>query len=113
MAKKPDTLSKLLKMAKDYGVDKNAMFVAAANQYALQMRVIETIKEAIDEEESLTTSKTYIKGETNTYASPLIRELPKHADSANRTAATMLDIIQKLGKKKENVSRLTELMRDD
>ena len=42
MAKKIATYDELLLMAKNYGVDKNALFLAAAKQYDLQQKVIET-----------------------------------------------------------------------
>jgi hypothetical protein len=97
MAKKTTTYDDLLKMAKSYGVDQNALFLAAAKQYALQQRVIDLLREGI-EEGDLTTQKTYLKGQANDYAAPLVKELPKHSDAANRTAGTILDIIVKLGK---------------
>lgn len=112
MARKGTTYSKLLRMAKDYGVDKNAMFVQAAEQYDVQMRVIQNIKDALDSEENLTTSKEYVKGRENVYANPLVKELPKHADSANRTLQTMLAIIEKLGRPPDPKDRLTEMQED-
>ena len=101
MAKKTATYDELLKMAKSYGVDQNALFLAAAKQYDLQQRVIDLLKEGIEDGE-LTTSKTYIAGQSNDYAAPLVKELPKHSDAANRTAGIILDIIVKLGQKKED-----------
>ena len=91
------TYAELLRMAKLYGVENNALFLSAAKQYDLQQRVIEMLKEGI-EEGDLTTQKTYLKGEKNDYAAPLVKELPKHSDAANRTAGIILDIIVKLGK---------------
>ena len=101
MAKNAATYDELLKMAKSYGVDKNALFLAAAKQYDLQQKVIEMLKEGI-EDGDLTTQKTYLKGEKNDYAAPLVKELPKHSDAANRTAGIILDIIVKLGRKAED-----------
>ena len=98
MAKKLTTFDDLMKMARSYGVDNNALFLAAAKQYDLQQRVIEMLKEGIEDGE-LTTSKTYIAGQSNDYAAPLVKELPKHSDAANRTAGIILDIIVKLGQK--------------
>lgn len=89
--------NKLMKMAKAYGVDKNALFVAAANQYAVQQAVIEKIRDEIDQENTLTVQKEYVKNRENTYVNPLIKELPKHSESANRTAQTMIQIITNLG----------------
>lgn len=112
MSSKATTYSKLLKMAKTYGVDKNALFLQAVEQYDVQARVIQSIKAALDEEDALLTSKEYVKGRANVYANPLVKELPKHADSANRTLQTMLTIIKELGKPPAPKDRLTE-MQDD
>ena len=97
-----DVLEELKAMAEKYGVQGNAMFLAAANQYALQQRVINSIKETLDAEESLMTTKEYVKGRENVYANPLVKELPKHADSANKTAQTILDIIKVFGREKKS-----------
>ena len=112
MARKATTYAKLLKMAKLYGVEKNELFVQAAEQYDTQMRVIQSIKDALDAAENLTTSKEYVKGRENVYANPLVKELPKHADSANRTLQVMLTIIKDLGKPPEPKDRLTEMQQD-
>lgn len=98
MAKLRTTFQELLEMAKRYGVNDNALFLAAAEQYSLQQNVITMLKAGIEEGE-LTTQKTYISGQQNDYAAPLVKELPKHSDAANRTAQVILDIIVKLGKK--------------
>ena len=96
----PTTYDELLRMAKQYGVENNALFLAAAKQYDLQQRVIEMLKAGI-EDSDLVTSKTYIAGQSNDYAAPLVKELPKHSDAANRTAQVILDIVVKLGQKPE------------
>ena len=110
--KMPTTYEELLRMAKQYGVDQNALFLAAAKQYDLQQRVIEMLKAGIEEGE-LTTSKTYISGQANDYAAPLVKELPKHSDAANRTAGIILDIIVKLGQKPDETAGGLELNLDD
>lgn len=107
-----DVLSDLMEMADNYGLRDNAIFKAAANQYALQQRVINNIKEALDAEDSLMSTKEYVKGRENIYAHPLVKELPKHADSANRAAQTMLNIIETLGKEKPTGSKLGALMNE-
>lgn len=61
MPRKTATLTELEKMAKEYSVDKNALFRSAIKQYALQLRVIEDIKKAIDEDDVMVT-KEYVKG---------------------------------------------------
>ena len=102
MAKTASRLTDLLKMARRYGVEDNALFLAAVEQYDLQLRVIGMMKAQI-EGGDLTTQKTYIAGQKNDYAAPLVKELPKHSDAANRTAQTILDIIVKLGHEPESL----------
>lgn len=108
MAKKTKTLQELEQMAEEYGVQNNALFRAAIGQYALQLRVIDDIKKAIDEDD-VTVKKEYVKGRANAYANPAIKELPRHADSANKTASLILDIIKELGKEKPVPGRLEQL----
>ena len=98
MAKVKTTYDELMELAEQYGVENNALFVASAKQYSTQQKVIENIRQALEEEDNLMTTKEYVKGRMNVYANPLVRELPKHADSANKTLNTMLDIVIKLGK---------------
>ena len=108
---KETTYDELLKMAMEYGVDKNALFVSAAKQYTVQMKIIDSIEKILSDAD-LIVSKEYVKSRENVYSHPLVKELPKHADSANRTLASMLDIISKLGKKVEAKSELGELMKE-
>ncbi len=104
-AKVKTTYNELLKLAAEYGVQDNALFQNAAKQYELQMQVVTMMRDAIDGAD-LTCEKTYLAGEKNTYANPLIKELPRHADSANKTLLAMLEIINKLGKRQEKESAL-------
>lgn len=106
------SLASLKKMAKEYGIEKNALFVSLINQYALQFAVIKNMKESL-KSESMTTEKTYIKGQSNAYASPLVRELPKHSDALNRTAGMILDVILKLGRKPAPKGKLDKFLGDD
>ena len=112
MVRKNKTYSDLIKLAKTYGVDKNALFVQAADQYATQQMVIQQIRDALQNDEDLLTSKEYVKGRENVYTHPLVKELPKHADSANKTLGTMLEIITKLGKPPKPEGKLAEMMDD-
>ncbi len=111
MAKVRNTYDELMKLAKRFHVDDNALFIASAEQYAIQSEIIKGIGDALAEEDSLMTTKEYIKGRLNVYSNPLIKELPKINDSANRLLNTMLDIILKLGHEdKAEISRLEKLM---
>lgn len=107
--KKKVSFDDLIKMAESYGVSDNALFVSAAKQYAVQMKIIDSIEKILSEED-LIVSKEYVKSRENVYSHPLVKELPKHADSANKTLMVMLDIIAKLGKKEEKSADLSEMM---
>ena len=107
------TVSELMALAERYQVADNALFVSAVNQYALQQEVIQSIRDSLTggDEDGLLVDKEYVKGRKNLYANPLVKELPKHSDSANKTLAMMLDIIVKLGKEKaDDRSRLEQLI---
>ncbi len=106
------TYAGLMKMAKRYGVEKNEMFIAAAGQYITQREVIDEIQKKLKEEGDFVTVKEYVKGRENVCVHPLIRELPKHSDSANKTLATMLEIIKAFGKEPEPEGKLEAIMRD-
>ena len=108
MTRKTRTLQELERMAEDYGVAYNALFRAAIGKFALLLRVIEDIKKAIDEDD-VTVRKEYVKGRANAYARPAVKELPRHADSANKTASLILDIIKALGKEKPAAGKLEQL----
>lgn len=97
-AKTATTYDELMALARTYGVDQNALFVSAAKQYQLQQEVLDMIRETLRTDGETVTTKEYVKGRENVCVHPLIAQLPKHVDSANRTLATMLDIVQKLGR---------------
>lgn len=113
MAKQKATYDELLKLAKRYNLENNEMFISCASQYDLQQKIIQNIKKAIEEEDSLMVEKEYVKSRTNVYANPLVRELPKHSDSANKTLQMMLNIIESLGSKEaKQSSKLEELINE-
>ena len=113
MARHSADYNKIKKMAEDYGVEKNAMFLTLLKQYEIQQDVIDNIKKSLSDEENLMTIKEYVKGRENVYANPLVRELPKHSDAANRTASAMLEVIKTLGHKKTTGSKLEGLLNDE
>lgn len=112
MAKVTSTYDDLVALARRYGVDTNEIFISCAKQYDLQSQVIEKMKENLQDNDFLVT-KEYVKGRENIMANPLVKELPKHMDSANKTLGMMLNIIQTLGSKEiKQQSKLEELMND-
>lgn len=98
----------LMDMAAAYGVDKNPLFMTAAHQYQVQQTIIDKIRRELSAEKTLCVEKEYVKNRENTYVHPLIKELPKHSESANRTAQTMLAIITQLGKEPAAGNKMAE-----
>ena len=113
MARKNKTYKDLVAMAEAYGVADNAMLLTALNQYCTQQKIIDEINRILLDEESLLSTKEYVKNRENIYAHPLVKELPKHSDAANRTANVILDIIKTFGHKKSAGGKLAALMNDD
>lgn len=119
MAQVKLSYNKLINMAKQYGVEKNALFIAAANQYVLQQQVLERIKASLDEEDECTVSKEYVKGRANVYVNPLLKELPKQSDSANKTLQiiqarrTMLELLSLAMEKRLQLSKETKTMQQN
>lgn len=100
--------AELINLAKRYSLEDNELFISCANQYDLQTKVIEKMRAAIDKDDLLCT-KEYVKGRENVMANPLVKELPKHMDSANKTLTMMLNIITSMGGVEEKQSKLKEL----
>ena len=88
----------LEELAEKYGLADNALLQTQIQLYATQERVVRLIKRELGKS-GASVSKEYVKGRENVYANPMIKELPKHADSMNRTADTIVRIIRELGNK--------------
>ena len=99
MAKAVSSYRKLLKFGKIFEVDKDEDYKAAAMTYAEEAELIARMRTQLDED-GMTVEKEYVKGRQNVCVHPLIQEIPKHIDCANRTLSIMGDIIVKRGKKK-------------
>lgn len=111
LARNSKKLTELIEMAETYGVSDNALFLSAIKQYELQLKIIDKIKKELNKSsgDGLLTSKEYVKGRENICVNPLVKELPKHSDSANKTAALILNIIETLGKEPEFDGKLNQL----
>ena len=96
MAKKRLSYTKIMELAKAYGVDDNAIFVSAADRYSVQVDLIDQMRKQI-EKDGLMIEHTNVKGDVNADVNPLTVQLPKYIDTANKTLSLMLDIIQRLG----------------
>lgn len=111
MAKKRLGYAEIMKLAKDYGVDTNAIFVSAAERYSVQVEMIEKMRQQI-EKDGLMIEHTNVKGDVNSDVNPLTVQLPKYIDTANKTLSLMLDIIQRLGTTVPTGDKLGEFLNE-
>ena len=108
MAKAVSSYRKLLKFGKIFEVDKDEDYKAAAMTYAEEAALIAQMRTQLAED-GMTVSKEYVKGRKNVCVHPLVTEIPKHVDCANRTLGILGDIIVKRGRKKpEEMDALNE-----
>ena len=96
MAKQKLSFDEIMKLADQYGVKDNVLFVSAAERYAGQVEMIRKIQEDL-ERRGLILMIVGSQGQQKIEANPMVAQLPKYNDTANKTLGVMLDIIQKLG----------------
>ena len=96
MAKQKLSFDEIMKMAEQYGVEDNVLFVSAADRYTGQMEIIRKIQMDLDDR-GLLIESVGSQGQTKIEANPMAVQLPKYNDTANKTLGVMLDIIQRLG----------------
>ena len=94
------TFKKLMALGEKYQVDKEEDYIVAARTFVEESRLISSMREQL-KKDGLTVNKTYVKGRANMTAHPLIAEIPKHVDCANRTLLNMATIIDTRGVKPE------------
>ena len=99
MAKAVSSYRKLLAFGKIFEVNNDEDFKAAAMTYAEEVKLIAQMRTQL-EEDGMTVEKEYVKGRQNVCIHPLVTEIPKHVDCANRTLGIIGDIIAKRGKKR-------------
>ena len=83
----------ILKMAEESGLTSNYFFVTTFERYQVQLEILESLKQSINDEE-LTVTKEYVKGRKNLYTHPAVNDFNRTTDSANKTVATLLRIIK-------------------
>lgn len=93
-------IDSVIRMAEQYGVSDNALFLQSIKNYETIQKAIAAIDSVLAEDEMMVT-KEYVKGRENLYLNPAIKELPKQIDAANKTIATMISIIKEFGVIKE------------
>lgn len=96
MAAKGKSYRELMKLARSYEVDTNAIVLELAAKYCDQKKLIDDIRLKL-EEDGLTVKKEYVKGRENICANPLVDAWTKHNDSASRTLDYLATAITKFG----------------
>ena len=94
---------KMIAFGKIYQVEKEQDFIEAARIYAEEAGLIDQMRDKIAED-GLTVEKTYKTGSVEV-AHPLLSELPRHVESANKCLATIGNMIGERGTKKERAAR--------
>ena len=94
---------KMITFGKVYQVEKEQDFIEAARIYAEEAALIDQMRDKIAED-GLTVEKTYKTGSVEV-AHPLLSELPRHVESANKCLATIGNMIDERGAKKERAAR--------
>ena len=90
---------KLIAFGKIYQVEKEQDYLEAARIYAEEAALIDQMRDRIAED-GLTVEKTYKTGSVEV-AHPLLSELPRHVESANKCLATIGAMIEDRGAKKQ------------
>ena len=111
MSKGKLTFDELLELADSYGVKDNVLFRSASERYVTQTEMISKIRDQIDAD-GLMVGHTNVKGDVNMDTHPLVGQLPKYVDTANKTLGVMLDIILKLGTAAPAGDKLGEFLND-
>lgn len=94
----------IIKQAKERGVENNFLFVTTFDRYLTQIKILDDLKNAIDEE-GMTVTKEYVKGRKNVYTNPAVSEYNKTTDSANRTVTALIKIINGFGNNQDKEAK--------
>ena len=87
--------NKIIEMAQKSGVEQNFLFITTFKRYQVQLKMLGDLEKELSESTALIT-KEYVKGRENVYSHPAINAYNKTADSANRTASTLMKVITSL-----------------
>ena len=89
---------KIMAFGKDYQIENEQDFQEAARIYAEEAALIDQMRDRLDAD-GLTVMKTYKTGDVEV-AHPLLSELPRHVESANKCLLTIGNMIENRGAKK-------------
>ncbi len=101
----------IVRMAEESGVQSNYFFVTTFERYQVQLRILDELQKAI-EDEGMLVEKEYVKGRKNLYTNPAVSDFNRTTDSANKTVATLIKIIKNFGDgdAKEDADPLMEMI---
>jgi hypothetical protein len=111
LAKQKLSFAEIMRLAEQYGVKDNVLFVSAADRYTGQMEMIKKIQADLDER-GLVFDVIGSTGQKKIEAHPMAAQLPKYNDTANKTLGVMLDIIQRLGTEAPAGDKLGEFLNE-
>ena len=94
---------KMITFGKTYQVEKEQDFIEAARIYAEEAALIDQMRDRLAED-GLTVIKSYKTGEVEV-AHPLLSELPRHVESANKCLGTIGSMIAERGARVEKAAR--------
>lgn len=104
----------IVRLAEESGVQSNYFFVTTFERYQVQLKILDDLKKAI-EEEGMLVSKEYVKGRKNLYTNPAVSDFNRTTDSANKTVATLMRIIKNFADDdaKDDADPLMEMINGD
>jgi len=104
----------IIRLAEESGVQSNYFFVTTFERYQVQLKILDDLKKAI-EDEGMLVSKEYVKGRKNLYTNPAVSDFNRTTDSANKTVSTLLRIIKNFGvdSEKEEKDPLLEMIQGE
>ena len=106
-----DKAKEILELAEKNGVQTNFFFTTTFNRYLVQIKILEDLERAINED-GTTVTKEYVKGRGNVYTNPAINAYNNTTNSANKTVTTLIKIVQgfKAEDKVKEVDPLIEII---
>lgn len=88
-----ETASGIIRLAKEAGVEDNAIFKKTLERYLTQQDILDQLEQSM-KEDGMLVEKEYVKNRKNIYSNPAVTEYTRVLDSSNKTAATLMRIIK-------------------
>lgn len=103
------------KLAEECGVQSNFLFITTFERYQVQLKILDRLEAALEDEKDVKVEKKYRNDVTNAYANPIIKEYSRAVDSANKTVGTLMRIIKNfnVGSEEEGKDPLAAIINGD